>query len=79
MSYGLTPQEVADKLLQITHEYSTMYTQFNETKIIDKQLWAALHIGFLGGMKLNGYSDEQLAKALDLAQKQLFDELPDKA
>jgi len=35
---------------------------------MDKQLWAALHLGFIAGMKLNGYDDTKLNGALALAQ-----------
>ena len=42
---------------------------------LDKQLWAALHLGFIAAMKLNGYSVEILNAALSEAQDRVVEEL----
>ena len=65
----LSVKEVADAIVQITGEYTDLQiTAFGE---LDKQLWAALHIGFMGGMKMNGYTEEELSEALEIAQDKI--------
>lgn len=67
----MTQSEIAARLVQMTQEYTALYIQFNQTNSVDKNLWAALHIGFMGAMKLHGYSEDLLEKALENAQKEL--------
>lgn len=66
----LSKKEIAEYILGVTRDYTTMYTIANKTSKVNKQLWAALHIGFLAGMKLAGYEEEYLIKALEQAQKE---------
>jgi len=66
----LSEREIADVLVDLTEEYSEMYFETFQ-KDMDKQLWAALHLGFVAAMKLNGYSETILQAALHDVQKRL--------
>ena len=66
----LSEREIADVLLDLTEEYSEIYFETFQ-KDLDKQLWAALHLGFVAAMKLNGYSETVLQAALRDAQERL--------
>jgi hypothetical protein len=66
----LSEREIADVLLDLTEEYSEMYFETFQ-KDMDKQLWAALHLGFVAAMKLNGYSETILQAALRDAQERM--------
>ena len=68
----LTKDEIADILVQTTLDYSNCYFE-SIKKPLDKQLWAALHVGFIAGMKVNGYTDEYLLGALSLSQDKIED------
>jgi hypothetical protein len=68
----LSEQEIVDVLVELTEEYSEIYfATFH--KDMDKQLWAALHLGFVAALKLNGYSETILQAALRDAQERLPD------
>lgn len=69
----MSDQEVVDKLVQATEEYTNYYCKEFKTTIIDKQLWGALHLGFAAALKINGYSEERLDGILDKAQKKLIE------
>ena len=70
----LSKDEIVDAIVEITTEYTDEYfATFN--KDLDKQLWAALHLGFIAAMKLNGYSPEILNAALSEAQDRVVEEL----
>jgi hypothetical protein len=64
----LTKKELTDAIVQITVEYTEQYFGAFK-KDLDKQLWAALHVGFIAAMKLNGYREKDLMDALNAAQK----------
>ena len=66
----LSESEIADVLVELTEEYSEIYFETFQ-KDMDKQLWAALHLGFVAAMKLNGYSEAILQAALRDAQERL--------
>jgi len=70
----LSKNEIVDALVEITAEYTDEYFETFK-KDLDKQLWAALHLGFIATMKLNGYSDELLNAALSEAQERVVEEL----
>jgi hypothetical protein len=70
----LSKNEIVDSIVEVTAEYTDEY--FNTfKKDLDKQLWAALHLGFIAAMKLNGYSEEILKAALSEAQDRVVEEL----
>lgn len=66
----LTKTEIADLIVHMTLDYTQIYAKEVKNKI-DKHLWAALHIGFITGMKQVGYEEEYLMDALSLAQRKL--------
>jgi hypothetical protein len=66
----LSEREIADVLVDLTEEYSDIYCETFH-KDMDKQLWAALHLGFVAAMKLNGYSETILQAALRDAQERM--------
>jgi hypothetical protein len=69
----LSERQIADVLLNLTEEYSDIYFKTFQ-KDMDKQLWAALHLGFIAAMKLNGYSETVLQAALRDAQERMPDQ-----
>jgi hypothetical protein len=70
----LSKDEIVEAIVEVTAEYTEEY--FNTfKKDLDKQLWAALHLGFVAAMKLNGYSEELLNTALGEAQERVVEEL----
>jgi hypothetical protein len=69
----LTKQEIADAIVDLNEDYTGIYHKTFK-KDMDKQLWAALHVGFIAAMKLNGYSDSILNAALEDAQHRLPDQ-----
>jgi hypothetical protein len=66
----LSQKEITDAIVQMTLEYTEQYFDAFQ-KNLDKQLWAALHVGFITGMKLNGYSQRELMAALESAQAEV--------
>jgi len=66
----LSQKEITDAIVQMTVEYTEQYFDAFK-KNLDKQLWAALHVGFISGMKLNGYPERQLMAALEAAQAEI--------
>ncbi len=68
----LNKQEISDVIVNITYEYIELFFLTEKVKLMDKKFWAALHIGFIAGMKLNGYSEKELLEALDLAQEEIM-------
>lgn len=71
----LAEREIADVLLDLTEEYSRIYFETFQ-KDMDKQLWAALHLGFVAAMRLNGYPEAVLQAALRDAQERLPQQTP---
>jgi hypothetical protein len=70
----LSKNQIVDAIVEMTAEYTDEYFETFK-KNLDKQLWAALHLGFIAGMRLNGYSDELLKVALSEAQDRAVQEL----
>jgi hypothetical protein len=70
----LSKDEIVDAIVEITSEYTDEYFATFQ-KDLDKQLWAALHLGFIAAMKLNGYPPEILNVALGEAQDRVVEEL----
>ena len=66
----LTQGQLTDAIVQVTVEYTEQYFGAFK-KNLDKQLWAALHIGFIAAMKLNGYSEKELMDALEAANREI--------
>jgi hypothetical protein len=71
----LTKPEIATIMYELTGDYTDMYMDAFK-KPMDKQIWAALHIGFIAGMKVNGYSEKEVNQALDLCQKMIANNQP---
>ena len=70
----LSKDEIVDAMVEVTAEYTEeCFNTFK--KDLDKQLWAALHFGFVAAMKLNGYPEELLNAALSEAQDRVVEEL----
>ena len=67
----MNAQQIADMLVQATVEYTNIYLKVNQIKKFDKQLWAALHVGFMVGMKAGGYDEKITNQALEIAQENL--------
>jgi hypothetical protein len=67
----LTQKQLTDAIVQVTVEYTEQYFGAFKKKNLDKQLWAALHVGFIAAMKLNGYPEKELMAALEAAQKEI--------
>jgi hypothetical protein len=55
--------EIADVIVSLTRDYTDEYFATFQ-KSLDKQQWAALHLGFIVAMKLNGYGESVLNAAL---------------
>ena len=70
----LSKDEIADAIVEVTAEYTEEYFETFK-KDLDKHLWAALHLGFVAAMRLNGYSPEILNAALSEAQECVVREL----
>lgn len=68
----LTQKQIAEALVDLTGEYTEIYFATFQ-KDMDRQLWAALHLGFVAGLKLNGYDEKTLNAALADAQARLPD------
>lgn len=65
-----TTEELSSILAHLTAQYTESYfRQFK--KSIDKQMWAALHIGFIGALKEVGYSEEELQQIINQAKKKI--------
>lgn len=60
----------------MTEEYSEIYLKVNNKKEIDRQLWAALHLGFITGARLSNFSSEEIDEALKIAQDKLLEKYP---
>ena len=69
----LTKDEVVNLIVGMTEDYTHLYflSQDKKEQGMDKHLWAALHIGFITGAKLGGYSEKLLLDALEKAQDKL--------
>ena len=67
----LTIDEVAELIFQMSEQYVILYFKAFK-KDMDKQIWAALHVGFMTGMKQHGYTEKELDKALKIAQDELL-------
>jgi hypothetical protein len=70
----LSKDEIVDAIVEVTAEYTDEYFATFK-KDLDKQLWAALHLGFVAAMKLNGYSQKLLDAAFSEAQDRVVAEL----
>jgi hypothetical protein len=49
----LSKQQIADGIVSLTEDYTETYFQMFK-KDMDKQLWAALHVGFVAAVEMNG-------------------------
>lgn len=63
----LSKKELGEAMVQATQEYTQHYFEVFK-KPLDKQLWAALHLGFTAAMKLHGYTDDETSDAIDECQ-----------
>lgn len=70
----LSKDEIVDAIVEVTAEYTEEYFSTFQ-KDLDRQLWAALHLGFVAAMRLNGYTEEILSSALSEAQDRVVQEL----
>ena len=68
----LSQREIADVLVNLTADYTDEYFATFQ-RSLDKQYWAALHLGFVVAMKLNGYHDSILNAALADALQRIPD------
>jgi hypothetical protein len=66
-------KEIGDILAEETLRVSQMEMEANNTKKIDKKLWAFFHLGFVANMKLNGASDEDINEVVNFAQDKLLE------
>lgn len=73
-------EEIGKFVAQATKEYTDVYFSLNKGKPLNRELWAALHVGFISGMKLCGYSEEEAIAGIDASHKYLppADEVEDK-
>lgn len=62
-------EELSSSLSQLSAQYSDIYLR--KFKKFDKQMWAALHIGFAGALKEVGYFDDDVQKVLQSAKKKI--------
>ncbi len=68
----LTKQELVDEIIGLTQDLSVGYFDAHPgAKHMDRALWAALHIGFVRAMGLNGYDESELMDAVKAAQNEL--------
>lgn len=65
-----TAKEISLLLVCLTVDYTDLYFK-NFKRDMDKQLWAALQLGFIAGMKVNGYKERVLNMAMELAEVEL--------
>ena len=66
-------KEIGDILAEETLRVSQMEMEVNNTKKIDKKLWAFFHLGFVANMRLNGASDEDINEVVNFAQDKLLE------
>ncbi len=66
-----TIEELTQDLLQITDEYTQFYLQSRKTNRINKELWGALHLGYVAALKTVGYETETLDKVIEGTIKDL--------
>lgn len=72
-----TASAIAAEIVQMTNEFTSHYfmsehvEEKDGVKSIDKQLWAALHIGYVVGMRNAGYPNDVLDSAIEIAQAEL--------
>lgn len=64
----MTIQEVGEILANETMSVSKMYMESRGVKVMEREFWLFLHIGFLAGLKLAGYPSEDAESALSVAQ-----------
>ena len=70
---NLTNKEIGEILANETISISMMEMKARKKEYLDKQYWAALHLGFIACMKLSGYSDKDISEVLEVAQQKLED------
>ena len=61
-------EKLADAIVAMTYQFTNVYCEDNKVKEIDKQLWAALHVGFFAGAKYSGIDEEDISQALEIAR-----------
>ena len=59
-------KKMAEILAGETYHISDMYYQAEK---LDKQLWAWLHLGFIAGLKANGWSDKDCNEIVEKTQE----------
>ena len=64
-------EDLAEALYQITVEYTDIHFEVNNKEPLDRQRWAALHIGFTGALKVFGYSESDVMEIVDRTQKMM--------
>lgn len=68
----LSKEEIADAIVETTRTYTEAYFETSGQRELDRQLWAALHVGFVSALKLCGYDGATVDEALELAQEDEF-------
>ena len=58
-------KEIGDILAEETLRVSQMEMEVNNTKKIDKKLWAFSHLGSVANMKLNRASEEDINEVVN--------------
>ena len=66
-----TVEELAEILEQITIEYTDVYFDATGDNTMDKQNWAALHLGFMAAIKVLGYTEFEAHEVLEKAQDKI--------
>lgn len=69
----LSQREIANVIVSLTADYTDEYFATFQ-KDLDRQHWAALHLGFIVAMKLNGYGESILNAALADALQRIPDQ-----
>jgi len=71
----MTKDELVDAFMQLTFEYTDSYFSINGLTegqaLLDKQLWGALHVGFVAGLKIAGYEPNLVMEAHEECLKRL--------
>lgn len=68
---NFTLEQLGDLIFNETMQYTEMFFFTFNTQVMDRQLWAALHIGMMVGLMQGGYSRELVQGAVNIAMQKL--------
>lgn len=68
----MTNGELVQFVVDMTMDYTDAFFEAHgKHEKMDRQQWAALHLGFIAAMKLNGYDEKDMVEIVQKAQDKL--------